>query len=81
MHFRGKRKYAQDVFISDPIDTDKDGNALSFQDILTDESNIYDEIDLRLRSEQLHTHIARCLAPREREIIFLRYGLQGLRCV
>lgn len=79
MHFRGRRKFAQDVFINDPIDTDKDGNALSFQDILTDESNIYDEIDLRIRSEQLHKLIARCLEPREREIIYLRYGLHGIR--
>ncbi len=77
MHFRGRRKFAQDVFMSDPIDTDKDGNALSFQDILTDESNIYDEIDLRIKSEQLHRFIAGALEAREREILYLRYGLQG----
>ncbi|RGB65431.1 MULTISPECIES: RNA polymerase sporulation sigma factor SigK [Oscillospiraceae] len=77
MHFRGRRKFAQDVFINDPIDTDKDGNSLTFQDIMTDDSNIYDEIDLRIKSEQLHTFIAQNLAPREREIIYLRYGLRG----
>ena len=77
MHFRGRRKFAQDVFINDPIDTDKDGNALSFQDILTDDSNIYDEIDLRIKSEQLHAFIARHLDAREREILYLRYGLHG----
>lgn len=77
MHFRGRRKFAQDVFINDPIDTDKDGNSLTFQDIMTDDSNIYDEIDLRIKSEQLHAFIAQSLAPREREIIYLRYGLRG----
>ena len=77
MHFRGRRKFAQDVFINDPIDTDKDCNSLTFQDIMTDDSNIYDEIDLRIKSEQLHTFIAQNLAPREREIIYLRYGLRG----
>ena len=77
MHFRGRRKFAQDVFINDPIDTDKDSNSLTFQDIMTDDSNIYDEIDLRIKSEQLHTFIAQNLAPREREIIYLRYGLRG----
>ncbi|MCI8623301.1 MAG: sigma-70 family RNA polymerase sigma factor [Provencibacterium sp.] len=79
MHFRGRRKFAQDVFISDPIDTDKDGNSLSFQDILTDESNIYDEIDLRIKSEQLHRFIAGALEPREREVLYLRYGLHGAK--
>lgn len=78
MHFRGRRKFSQDVYINDPIDTDKDGNALSFQDILTDESNICDEIDLRIKSEQLHAFISASLEPREREILFLRYGLGGL---
>lgn len=77
MNFRSRRKFAQDVFMGDTIDTDKDGNALSFQDILTDESNIYDEIDLRIKSEQLHHFIAGALEPREREILYLRYGLQG----
>lgn len=79
MHFRGRRKFAQDVFINDPIDMDKDGNALTFQDIMTDESNIYDEIDLRMKSEQLHLFIARNLDPREREILSLRYGLHGTK--
>ena len=31
----------------------------------------------RSKSEQLHTFIAQNLAPREREIIYLRYGLRG----
>ena len=79
MHLRGRQKFAQDAFMSDPIDTDQDGNALSLQDILTDESNIDEEIDLRIKSEQLHRFIAEALEPREREILCLRYGLQGAR--
>ena len=34
MHFRNKKKSAQDIYISDPIDTDKDGNTLTLQDIM-----------------------------------------------
>lgn len=77
MHFRGRRKFSQDVYINDPIDTDKDGNALSFGDILADETSIYDQVDLKLKSEQLYRFIAKSLEPREREILFLRYGLCG----
>ena len=35
MHFRNKKKSAQDVYISDPIDTDKDGNSLTLMDVMT----------------------------------------------
>lgn len=37
MHFRNKKKSAQDVYISDPIDTDKDGNSLTLGDIMSEE--------------------------------------------
>ncbi len=79
MYFRNKKKSAQDVYISDPIDTDKDGNALTIVDIMADEHNILDEIDLSIRSEQLREMIAKRLNQRERELLSLRYGLGGQR--
>ena len=42
MYFRNKKKSAQDVYISDPIDTDKDGNALTLLDIMATDDNIFD---------------------------------------
>ena len=77
MHFRNKKKSAQDVYISDPIDTDQDGNSLTLQDIMAEEDNIVDCIDLRIKSEQLHKFIQSALDDRERQIILLRYGLEG----
>ena len=79
MHFRARKKTVQDVYLFDPIDTDKDGNALTLGDIMADEHNIFDDIDLSIRSEQLHTFIRRNLSSREQEILFLRYGLAGTR--
>ena len=79
MYFRNRKKSAQDVYISDPIDTDKDGNALTLQDIMADDTCIFDDIELRLRAEQLHRCIEQSLAGREREIVVLRYGLNGKR--
>lgn len=75
MHFRNQRKTAQDVFISDPIDTDKEGNSLTLQDIMSDDENIFDHIDLRLQSEQMYRFIDKHLSPREKKIIIMRYGL------
>lgn len=77
MHFRNKKKSAQDVYISDPIDTDKDGNSLSLMDIMAADGNIFDDIELKLRAEQLHRFIDDLPSDRERQILSLRYGLGG----
>ena len=79
MHFRAKKKTVQDVYLFDPIDTDKDGNALTLGDLMADEHNILDDIDLNLRSEQLHQYIKKYLGKREQEILLLRYGLTGTK--
>ena len=79
MHFRNKKKSAQDVYISDPIDTDKDGNSLTLMDVMSEEDNIVDCIDLHIQSEQLYQFIGTALDERERQIIVMRYGLGGNR--
>ena len=75
MYFRGTKKTAQDVYISDPIDTDKDGNTLTLIDVLTDETNIVEELDTKLKLEKLKGYLKDTLQPRELYIIDLRYGL------
>lgn len=77
MHFRGKKKNAQDVYIFDPIDTDKDGNALTLQDIMADDGCIFETIEFKLTAQKLHERILTELEDRERDIICLRYGLNG----
>lgn len=76
MHFRSQKKSAQDVYISDPIDTDKDGNQLTLLDVVSCEDTILDDVDLKIKSEKLHAYVVR-LPERERAIIELRYGLHG----
>lgn len=75
MYFRNIKKSSQDVYISDPIDTDKDGNALSLMDIIAEEDTIIDQIDLRIKTEQLYRHMICVLSERENTILTLRYGL------
>lgn len=77
MYFRNKKKSAQDVYISDPIDTDKDGNALTLLDIMATDDNIFDIIDLRIKSDRLYILLQQCLEPRDRQILAMRYGLYG----
>ena len=63
--------------MNEPIDTDKDGNALTLMDVMSTEDNIVDNLDCKVKSEQLNRYIAQVLTPRERLIIELRYGLNN----
>ena len=78
MHFRSKKKSAHDLYLSDAIDTDKDGNSITWSDVLPDEGNILDDVDLHLQSEQMYRYV-KLLPEREQTILTLRYGLYGSR--
>lgn len=75
MHFRNNKKRSQDVYISDPIDTDKNGNTLTLIDIIADEGNIDDEIDTKIKLQKLRKILSSSLDERELEIIKMRYGI------
>ena len=77
MYFRGLKKTAQDVSINESIDTDNNGNDLSLIDVIADEGNLFDEIDLRIKRENLKKYIDEVLDNREKIIIGLRFGLIG----
>ena len=77
MHFRNLRKTAQDVSLNEAIDTDKDGNPLSLFDVLSVEDNILDDINDKLNISKLYDYIDSELDSREKQVIFLRYGLGG----
>ena len=79
MFFRNGKKSAQDVSMNEPIDTDKEGNALTLMDVMSTEDNIVDHLDIKIKSEQLKRFLTEVLTPRERLIIQLRYGLNGGR--
>ena len=78
MHFRALKKTAQDVYISDPIDTDKDGNTLTLIDIISDDSDIADDITVKMQLQKLKSIINDALDEREKTIICYRYGIGGV---
>lgn len=79
MYFRSLKKSAQDVYISDPIDTDKDGNTLTLIDIIADESDVVEEIDTKIKLQKLQLIINDALDDREKTIICYRYGIGGVK--
>lgn len=76
MYFRSQRKTAGDVSLSDALDTDGEGS-LSIQDVLYEEDDILERLALKEDSRHLRQLVLSELNAREREIITLRYGLDG----
>ena len=77
MHIRKTSNQRSEVSLDEPINMDGDGNELLLSDILgTDEDMILrpleDDVDLRVLRQAL-----RELPDREREIVLMRYGLEG----
>ena len=77
MHFRAQRKSAQDVSLSDDIDAGRDGSALSFLDVLCDDTDLMEALSCREQHERMYRYLNECLTPRERKVLALRYGLGG----
>ena len=75
MYFRGKKKSSQEISFNEPIDTDSEGNPLTLIDIVSEENDIADDIDLRIKSEMLYKYIVEIKDEREKTIIIMRYGL------
>ncbi len=77
MYFRSQKKLGSEVSINETIDTDRDGNPLTYGDIISSDDNIADEIDRKIKCERAFEYIKNRLGERERRIIVLRYGLDG----
>jgi RNA polymerase sporulation-specific sigma factor len=77
MYFRSQKKLSQEVSINETIDIDKDGNPLTYIDIISVDDTISDDLDIKMNSQKVSRIINNCLDKREKEIIVLRYGLSG----
>ena len=75
MGFRAAKRSAGDLYINDPVETDKDGNSMSLLDLIDDGTDIHEQVLLNIRSRQLYGIIDKVLDGRELEIIVYRYGL------
>ena len=79
MYFRSQKKNSNEVSINDTIDIDKDGNPLTYLDIISTDESIADQIDLKIHMDRIRQLVDDVLLPREKEIIILRYGLKGFQ--
>lgn len=77
MYIRKIANQKSEVSLDEPINMDYDGNELLLSDILGTEEDMIlrpmeDDVDLRLLRQAVDE-----LPPREKEIVLMRYGLQG----
>ena len=77
MYFRSQKKSAQDVSLSDYIETGSDGAPLALMDVISEDCNLLEQVSNREAVCQLRNAVARRLTAQEQTVIRLRYGLDG----
>lgn len=79
MHFRAQKKHSSEVSLNETIDVDRDGNPLTYIDVISCDESLTSEIERKITSDRALRYVHTLLTPRERQIILLRYGLSGKR--
>ena len=78
MLIRSNKKHRSTLSLSDPIGIDKDGNELTFLDLLFEkEDSIYESVERNMQRERLLRELKRVLSEREFQVICLRFALKG----
>ncbi len=78
MLLRANKKFKNDVSLTDPVGTDKDGNELTLLDLLCEkEDAVFYQVDKSIEREKFLEFLKRELSAREYTVICLRYGLKG----
>ena len=77
MFFRSKKKCGNEISINETIDIDKDGNPLTYMDIISTDDTMTEDIEMKIYIEKVRELVDSVLFGREKEIIVLRYGLHG----
>lgn len=77
MHFRTAKKQANDVYLNDTLEVDKDGNPLTIEDTVSSPDDLAENLEIKVRWEKVAKIIENMDDEREKEIIILRYGLDN----
>ncbi len=78
MMLRSGKRLSKEVYLYDPIGSDREGNEINLLDIIEEaEMDIVENIVLEDDIKKLYSMISKVLTDREREIICLRYGLSN----
>ena len=78
MHFRSQKKLSNEVSINETIDIDRDGNPLTYIDVICEEEDLAEELDRKIMTDRMMHLVDSILTPRERQIVMMRYGIGGI---
>lgn len=82
MMFRSGKKQSKEVYLYEPIGSDKEGHEITLLDILESANkDIIDELELKENIEKLYKLIDEELTEREKIIIKKRYGLKNIEAI
>ncbi len=78
MLLRGKKKISREVSLFEPIGQDKEGNEIHLVDVIEQQQpDIIENMELSGNIRRLFVLLDQVLTDREKEILILRYGLNG----
>lgn len=77
MHFRSQKKLGCEVSLGETIDMDRDGNPLTYMDVICAEEDVAEETMRKVMTDRMLELVNTVLTPRERQILVMRYGLGG----
>ncbi len=77
MHFRSQKKHAGDVSLNETIDVDREGNPLTYTDVISSEEDLPEEVMRDVEADRALALVRTRLDTRERQVITLRFGLGG----
>jgi len=77
MLLRSGKKHRNNVSLTDPVGTDKDGNELTLIDLLSEkEDSVFAQVEKNIQREKFVSILKKFLSEREFTILSLRYGLE-----
>ena len=80
MMLRGKKKLSREVSLFEPIGQDKEGNEIHLMDVIEQQQpDILESMELSGNIKRLFRLMEENLTTREKEILMMRYGLDGER--
>ncbi|WP_242985466.1 RNA polymerase sporulation sigma factor SigK, partial [Vallitalea okinawensis] len=78
MMLRSDKKQKNEVSLQEPIGIDKEGNAITLNDILKyDNESVLDQVDIKMKIRQLYEKMKEVLKAREQMVLEMRYGLKN----
>lgn len=75
MHFRAQKKLSCEVSLNDIIDVDREGNALTYLDVVASDESIELDVAQKCAQDKAMKIINRVLDAREKRIICMRFGI------